>query len=57
LLELLAAGGRSVALLGTYPRLLNCPHPFGKVQGMLSINAYTGAVSYHCWHGRLIAIE
>jgi len=29
----------------------------GKVEGMLSVNAYTGAVWYHWWHGRFIAME
>ncbi len=27
----------------------------GKVSGMLSVNAFTGAVWYHSWHGRFIA--
>jgi hypothetical protein len=26
----------------------------GVVQGMLSVNEYTGAVWYHNWHGRFI---
>src|SRR5581483_5270677 len=27
----------------------------GKIFGMLSVNAYTGAVWYHTWHGDFIA--
>ena len=27
----------------------------GKVSGMLSVNAFTGAVWYHSWHGRFVA--
>jgi len=27
----------------------------GQVTGMLSVNAYTGAVWYHTWHGAFIA--
>jgi hypothetical protein len=26
----------------------------GKITGMLSVNAYTGAVWYHSWHGRFL---
>ena len=29
----------------------------GKITGMLSVNASTGAVWYHSWHGRFIARE
>jgi hypothetical protein len=29
----------------------------GKITGMLSVNARTGAVWYHWWHGRFIAME
>lgn len=29
----------------------------GKVDGMLSVNAATGAVWYHWWHGRFVAME
>jgi len=29
----------------------------GEVEGMLSVNAYTGAVWYHWWHGRFIVME
>lgn len=29
----------------------------GKVEGMLSVNAYTGAVWYHGWHGRFVAMD
>jgi len=29
----------------------------GTVEGMLSINATTGQVWYHSWHGRFIARE
>jgi hypothetical protein len=29
----------------------------GKITGMLSVNATTGAVWYHSWHGRFIARE
>ena len=29
----------------------------GQVVGMLSVNAATGAVWYHTWHGRFIAIN
>jgi hypothetical protein len=29
----------------------------GKITGMLSINSTTGAVWYHWWHGRFIAME
>ena len=28
----------------------------GKVDGMLSVNAATGAVWYHWWHGRFVAM-
>ena len=27
----------------------------GKIDGMLSVNAYTGSVWYHWWHGRFVA--
>lgn len=27
----------------------------GRIDGMLSVNAYTGAVWYHWWHGRFLA--
>jgi hypothetical protein len=27
----------------------------GKIDGMLSVNAFTGAVWYHWWHGRFVA--
>jgi hypothetical protein len=29
----------------------------GKVAGMLSVNATTGAVWYHTWHGSFVAME
>jgi hypothetical protein len=29
----------------------------GKITGMMSVNAYTGAVWYHTWHGRYIAMR
>ena len=29
----------------------------GKVEGMLSVNEQTGAVWYHWWHGRFVAME
>jgi hypothetical protein len=29
----------------------------GKIAGMMSVNAYTGAVWYHSWHGRYIAMS
>ena len=29
----------------------------GEVNGMLSVNGYTGAVWYHNWHGPFIAME
>ncbi|WP_051518942.1 hypothetical protein [Intrasporangium chromatireducens] len=29
----------------------------GKVSGMLSVNAATGAVWYHTWHGAFVAME
>jgi hypothetical protein len=29
----------------------------GRIDGMLSVNAYTGAVWYHWWHGRFQAID
>jgi hypothetical protein len=29
----------------------------GKITGMMSVNAYTGAVWYHTWHGRYIAMS
>lgn len=29
----------------------------GKISGMMSVNAYTGAVWYHTWHGRYIAMS
>jgi len=29
----------------------------GKIVGMMSVNAYTGAVWYHTWHGRYIAMS
>lgn len=28
----------------------------GKIYGMLSVNAYTGAVWYHNWHGAFVKI-
>src|SRR6266498_2900873 len=29
----------------------------GKIVGMMSVNAYTGAVWYHTWHGRYVAMS
>jgi len=29
----------------------------GRIQGMLSVNGYTGAVWYHTWHGQFIGIK
>ncbi len=29
----------------------------GQIQGMLSVNGYTGAVWYHTWHGQFIGIK
>jgi hypothetical protein len=29
----------------------------GKISGMLSVNAYTGAIWYHSWHGTYIAMR
>ncbi len=29
----------------------------GRIEGMLSVNAYTGAVWYHWWHGRFVAMD
>lgn len=29
----------------------------GEISGMLSVNAYTGAVWYHWWHGRFVAMD
>jgi hypothetical protein len=29
----------------------------GRIAGMMSVNAYTGAVWYHTWHGRYIAMS
>src|SRR6266511_1681052 len=29
----------------------------GKIAGMMSVNAYTGAVWYHTWHGRYVAMS
>lgn len=29
----------------------------GKIAGMMSVNAYSGAVWYHTWHGRYIAMS
>ena len=29
----------------------------GEVNGMLSVNGYTGAVWYHTWHGPFVAME
>ena len=29
----------------------------GRIDGMLSVNAYTGAVWYHWWHGRFLAMD
>ena len=29
----------------------------GKITGMLSVNAYTGQVWYHNWHGAFIAMQ
>ena len=29
----------------------------GKITGMLSVNEQTGAVWYHWWHGRFVAME
>ena len=29
----------------------------GKIEGMLSVNASTGAVWYHWWHGRFVAMD
>jgi hypothetical protein len=29
----------------------------GKITGMLSVNERTGAVWYHWWHGRFVAME
>ena len=29
----------------------------GRIEGMLSVNGYTGAVWYHTWHGQFIGIK
>ena len=29
----------------------------GRIEGMLSVNAFTGAVWYHWWHGRVLAMD
>ena len=29
----------------------------GKITGMLSVSEQTGAVWYHWWHGRFVAME
>jgi hypothetical protein len=29
----------------------------GKISGMMSVNAYTGAVWYHTWHSRYVAMS
>jgi hypothetical protein len=29
----------------------------GKIEGMLSVNGYTGAVWYHSWHGAFIKMQ
>ena len=29
----------------------------GQVEGMLSVNGYTGAVWYHTWHGTFISMK
>jgi hypothetical protein len=29
----------------------------GKIAGMMSVNAYTGAVFYHTWHGSFVAVS
>lgn len=29
----------------------------GKISGMLSVNAYTGQIWYHSWHGSFVAVE
>jgi len=29
----------------------------GRIEGMLSVNASTGAVWYHWWHGRFLAMD
>ena len=29
----------------------------GRISGMISVNASSGAVWYHWWHGRFVAME
>ena len=41
---------------GALPRLLHHGHHrHGKTGGMVSVNAWTGAVWYHGWHGTFVA--
>ena len=50
--------GESVTSIDAYPGYYTIDTMAnGKVAGMLSVNATTGAVWYHTWHGSFIAME
>ena len=50
--------GESVTSVDAYPGYYTIDTvASGKVAGMLSVNATTGAVWYHAWHGQFVAME
>ena len=50
--------GESVASVDAYPGYYTIDTTVnGKPAGMLSVNATTGAVWYHTWHGGFVAEE
>ena len=50
--------GESVMSVDAYPGYFTIDTAkAGKVVGMLSVNATTGAVWYHTWHGTFVAME
>jgi len=49
------AGGTPAAGCQDDQRLVGEVLQSGKISGMLSVNAGTGAVWYHTWHGTYIA--
>ena len=50
--------GESVKSIDAYPGYFTIDTAAGgKMAGMLSVNAATGAVWYHTWHGSFVAME
>lgn len=50
--------GTTIGSIDTYPGYFTVDlKRNGEVSGMMSVNAFSGAVWYHTWHGAFIAME